>query len=429
MKRASHKYGRKRGGFLFDIFTTLFGQLFVMFIALLLNKVMSIRLGPEAFTMYALVTKSGGILAYVVLVSLGIALPRYIPMYRAQGDTKREAAAFFASMIVLAVASLLMTVAVFVFRRPLSNGFFGSYNGGHLLACYLFALKSAFTAYLYALLRADGRFIRYSACQIVIDMSCLASSFAFSDSTRIIVAMSSVGLVLSLAFIFQEYWRVYRGRLDVSHAKNEIATLLRYGVPRIPGEVILFSFTSVPLMILNSRIGAFDTAGFTVSLGIVSAATPLFSYVGLVLLPHASEALARREYDKLNRKLLGLGLLFLALGACMVVAIDFLDTFVISLLYSVEYLQFAEIVHLITPAIIPMSLYLLLRNPLDALTEFPINTVNLAIAFCALLAGIMASLSNEAIACSFVVGYVTLGCLSVVAFIYVMHRRKAECNG
>lgn len=427
--KCANRCGRKSNSFLSDVLTTLSGQLFVMLIALLLNKVMSMRLGPGSFTMYTLVTKSGGILAYVVLVSLGIALPRYIPMYRAQGDTKREVATFFASIAVLVVASLLMAVVVFVFRQPLCEGFFGSYNGGYLIACFLFALKSAFTAYLYALLRADGKFVKYSVCQIAIDTSCFASSFAFSDPTLIVVAMSSVGLALSLALIFQEYWQLYKGKLDAADAKNETATLLRYGIPRIPGEIILFSFTSVPLMILNGRIGAFDTAGFTVSLGIISAATPLFSYVGLVLLPHASEALARREYDKLNRKLLGLGLLFLALSACMVAAIGLLDSFVITLLYSSEYLQFADIVHLIMPAIVPMSLYLLLRNPLDALAEFPINTVNLAIAFCVLLAGIMASPSNEAIAWSFVAGYTALGCLSAATYIYVMHRRKAECNG
>ena len=72
-----------------------------MLIALMLNKLMSMRLGPESFTEYTLITKAGGILAYIVLVSLGISLPRYIPMFRAQGNEKRESATFFASIIIL----------------------------------------------------------------------------------------------------------------------------------------------------------------------------------------------------------------------------------------------------------------------------------------------------------------------------------------
>lgn len=420
---------KQRKGFLFDVFMTLSGQLFVMLIALMLNKLMSMRLGPESFTGYTLITKSGGILAYIVLVSLGISLPRYIPMFRAQGNEKRESATFFASLAILVSASLFMAVATIIFRLPLCKVFFGRYDVGSLFACFLFALKSAFTAYLYALLRADGKFIRYSACQIIIDASCLAISFAVSGSTNIVVAMSAVGLLFSSALILQEYWRAYKGRFQLSDIKFEIGTLLKYGVPRIPGEIILFSFTSVPLMILNNKFGAFHTAGFTISLGIISAATPLFSYVGLVLLPYASEALARKEYSELNHRLFGLILLFLFLSICMVVAIRLLDTFVITLLYSSEYLQFVNTAHLIMPAIIPMSLYLLLRNPLDALAEFPINTVNLAIAFCVLTVGVTSSSSDGATAFSFVAGYFILGFLSVASFIFVMHRRKAESNG
>lgn len=424
--KGSEEQQKQGKGFLFDVLTTLSGQLFVMLIALMLNKLMSMRLGPESFTEYTLITKAGGILAYIILVSLGISLPRYIPMFRAQGNEKRESATFFASIIILVSASLLMALIAIVFRRPLCMGFFGRYDSGPLFACFLFALKSAFTAYLYALLRADGEFIRYSACQIVIDASCLASSFAFSSSTYIVVAMSAVGLLFSFALILQEYWRAYKDRFDSSDIKIEIGTLLKYGIPRIPGEIILFSFTSIPLMILNSKIGAFHTAGFTISLGIISAATPLFSYVGLVLLPYASEALAKKEYGELNRRLFGLILLFLFLSICMVVAIRLLDTFVITLLYSTDYLQFVNTVHLLMPAIIPMSLYLLLRNPLDALAEFPINTVNLAIAFFVLIVGVMSSSSANATAFSFVAGYFILGFLSVAAFIFVMHRRKAE---
>ena len=424
-RKTAHKV---HGGFFFDVLVTLSGQVFVMLIALLLNKAMSTRLGPEGFTGYSLITKTGAIFAYIILVSMGIALPRYIPLYRAQGDREREAGVFFASIAILAVASFIMALITYLFRIPLCTLIWGNYCSLNLLACYFFALKSAYTAYLYALMRADGKFLLYSLAQIAIDGTCLALSLLFFDAIKIIFVMSFMGLLLSIAMILFEYRKIYRGRFVLEDGKREIGVLLKYGIPRIPGEILLFSFTSVPLMLLNQKIGAFETAGFTISLGIISAATPLFSYVGLVLLPHASEALAKKEYVKLNRRIAGLILLFLILSICMAAAIFLFGSIVIRILYSGEYLRFIETVHMIIPSIIPMSMYLLLRNPLDALSELPINTGNLAVSFFVLIVAINWSSSIEASAFAFLAGYTILGVLSVISFLFIINKRKAENN-
>lgn len=406
----------KKSDFLMDIGITTGGQMIVMILTFLLNKVISMRLGPTQYMEYSLIHKTAGVITYVMILSLGIAIPRYIAIYRSKKELNKEFICLTASFCLVLLSTTIIFFLCLIFKDDFAKLIFGRETKYELyvIPTLMLALQMGLTTLLYSYYRGSDRFFMYSVSQCVVSVGLLLISIIVNRLIPMVYIMSIIGVIFSI-LSFWRIWKNYRIKgctIEKKTLKAEIKTLARYSIPRVPGEFVLFSFTTVPLIIINQKIGPEQAVAFSVSLGIISAISPFFRYIGMVLLPYASKSIAKDSFKDLDRKMKYLSILYTGVSLLGIIFVLIFTKFVIVILYSSEYVQYVETVRIMIFSLLPNAIYLLLRNPIDALIKFPINTVNLIISFLVMNLIIYFSDSIAMYAFSFFIAYTILGILS-----------------
>lgn len=71
-----------------DVLWTLIGQVLLMLVLLIINKFLSNVLSIEDFGRYNVIRRSTTVLSFMLLGGLGIAMPRYLPVYASKGKVR-----------------------------------------------------------------------------------------------------------------------------------------------------------------------------------------------------------------------------------------------------------------------------------------------------------------------------------------------------
>lgn len=107
--------------------------------------------------------------------------------------------------------------------------------------------------------------------------------------------------------------------------------------------------------------------------------SPIFSYIGVILLPKVSQAISENKISDIISLVNKFLLMYVLFSLLVIVIIYFFDDMLIRLFFSKSYLQSKDILIIISFSILPNSIYLLLRNPIDAFSKTPYNTYNLVL--------------------------------------------------
>lgn len=412
----------KKSTFIRDIGITTGGQIIVMLFTFLLNKIVSMRFGPTQYMEFNLINKTAGVITYVMILSLGIAIPRYMAIYRLKNEKNREFNCLLGSFYLVFLSTTLVIILCLVFKSKFALLVFGENTKyvSYVTPTLMLSLQIGLTTLLYSYYRGTDRFFMYSISQCVVSIGLMIVSFFSNELLFMVYIMSILGIVFSV-FSFLRIWKSYKDegyKIENKILKNEIFILAKYSLPRIPGEFVLFSFTTVPLILINQRIGPKEAVAFSVALGIISAISPFFRYIGMVLLPYASKSIAKDSFKNLVSKINYLSIIYLGISIFGIIFVLMFTEFIISVLYSSEYIHYSGTVRIMIFSLLPNAIYLLLRNPLDALVKFPINTFNLIVSFLTMIIIIYVSKSTVIYALSFIIGYTVLGVLSLGTWIF-----------
>lgn len=411
-----------------DIFITTFSQFAVMVIAFLINKTISYFLSPTEFAIFSIAGRTATVLAFLMLLGLGIAIPRYIAIIRAKKNHKAEANMFYAAALLMVVAIAIVSLVTVGGKETLAQLLFNDSNRSNLIVpTLLFAIGTTVSSFVYAYFRGIDKFKQYSVLQVVFQVVNLAIVvYAGSHLVSQLTLRGMIILFLSIVTMIYIIRTTYR---SVSIVKEKVVSnsreLLAYCLPRVPGEVFLFSFTVLPLAIINARFGLHSTAAFATAVTLTSIVTPLFQFVGTALLPYVSKHLATGATDGIQSKVKKLRVLYLVIAAVSAVFMWFLTDFVITILFNKTYTQFSDIVRVVYLSVVPYSMYLLLRNPLDAISKIPFNTFNLGVSLGVLVLAVVTVKNIHEAAWAFVGAYLILGVLSELSW-HSQHKKKIK---
>ena len=423
--------------FTIDVIYTFAGQICVMLVLFGMNKYLSMVFQPELYTIYNIAYKSSGVLAMASVFCLGIAVPRYIALYVAQGKKERSAglvqAAFFMMMVLIC---LLIGLYAFL---PVNWGqlIFNTNEYDTLLGgIIIYGIGLSLTIFMFNFYRGIEDYKKYNGSQIIVQLFTFCISLSCSYDISLMMMVWGLGLSafasIGLGIIYkQEYnrsiYNVFAGK------KSDIGTnvfeLLKFCLPRVPGEILLFSLSVIPLVILNEKLGTMATGGFVVALMINGAVTPLYGLTGTVLLPYVSRLLGETgsvasASSKINKLIFIYGISSLLIIAGVAV---FANT-VLWILFDSTYIVYADQVRLLIITVLPNSIYLLLRNPLDAASVVPFNTINLIVAFVILIGFLELGQTSVEYIMGFIAAYTYLGISSWGCWLYCKNR-VSQHNG
>lgn len=414
-----------------DVSYTVVGQSIVMILMLLMNKIISHYFSPAEYTIFSIANRSAGVLAMLMLFSLGIALPAYLAKLRTKHNLGEEANLFYSSIFMMALAIVAVSLPTLFFRNYLASLIFNDQRHAYLiLPMLIFAISITLSSFVYSYFRGVDRFRTYNIVQIVAQLaSVLIVIFSGANLMLQLTLRGTVIGLISAATIF--YLAKYTYKHIVLHAqktKKYSKELAVYCLPRVPGELFLFAYGVVPLIIINTRFGSKNSAAFATALVLNAFMTPVFQFIGLALLPYASKNLANGKIDGVLKKIRQLTALYMVASLVSVIILFIFTGTIIGLLFNQAYVQFAGTVRIVSLSVIPYALYLLLRNPLDAISRIPFNTINLAISFIFLNVFLLFSSSLLLCSIAFPVSYAILGILSEAAWWRCIRTKRIELN-
>lgn len=409
-----------------DIAITFAAQMLIMLTFLIVNKIVSNGLGIENYGLYSLIKKNSAVISMVMLGGMGIALPRYFALYKGRNDIQKSNYIAIASILFVIVVSVICTLSGIILSNFFENIIIGTHNLKLYLITFLYSFSIALSSYIYAFYRGSGNFIKYNLTQIIVQILLLGSTFFFKEK---IVDLFLIWSILTLVYSLYELYRILRNTLietdknnffkKLKSAINEIST---YGITRLFGDLVLFSFYAIPLIYSNTKFGNLETAYFSVGITLSNMITPLFGLLGMVLLPYVSEQIANNQHSLIKATVNKLVLLYLIISSLIsILLIQFLPFF-IELLFSSEYLISINIVKIIVWSVIAQSIYLLLRNPLDAVSKAPLNTFNLIISFICMVLLLNKSSNLIQMGYAFLFSNLLLALLSIFSWYFIYPR-------
>jgi O-antigen/teichoic acid export membrane protein len=164
--------------------------------------------------------------------------------------------------------------------------------------------------------------------------------------------------------------------------RQHLGVLLRFGLPRVPGEFALVGLFAIPSLLAVRAHGVIEAGQFSAALSVLTMAAGTFAPVGLVVLPRASAQVATGDLAGLRHlvlRILGGGILLAAIGVAIG---EILIPPFIRWYFGEAFLPAVPYFRAVLLGAIPYAVYILMRSILDALDVRAVNSRNLIVTLC-----------------------------------------------
>jgi len=362
-----------------DIVWTFSLQILIMLCSFAINKLLANRLSIDDFGQYNVIKRSVQVLSFVMLAGVGIALPRYIPLYRNSTPPRRIAPLLSASFIYIIGVSFLVVLVCLLFSTQMQDIIIGQRNNQTLLIIALgYAFILALAQYVFAYYRGIGHFKWYNGTQLAMQLLIIVPLVLLPILT--VSHVFSSWLIITILLVAYLMGRESWGKHFHFYVQFEsLREIIKYASGRLVADFFQFSLAAFPLIYISNMQGLQTTAYFSVGIFFVTMITPLFSFMGIILLPYVSQAIAKDEMKSANRLIQRLLLIYIG-GALFFIAVLYLFTdFLTILLFNSDYVVTSDLTRIMVLSILPQAVYILYRNTIDAASIIPYNAIILGI--------------------------------------------------
>ena len=375
-----------------DIFWTLLGQVAVMIILLLLNKILSNYLTVEDFGRYNIIKRSTSVITFVLVGGLGISMPRYLSISISKKNFRGVQAYLTASWLYLFVIFVSTTVFYLSLYNSLTAIVLGTNDFLFYILCLMYAMTGAINTYIYSYFRGIGKFKQFNLSQIIAQALLLVPFlFRINDLFLLICAWTFFNIIFIVSIFIKEHQSYHQIKCRYKVSANDVIEkfkeLFTYSFPRLVGDFFLFAYSAFPVIYIGYNLGFQQASYYSVGVSLVSIVTPMFSFLGVVLLPSISKMIANRQISDANELITKVAFVYAGIAILLTVALCLGMELMIHIFFADKYLIAAKVGRVIAISLLPQSMYLLYRNPNDAASVFPFNTIILAVSFCILVTG------------------------------------------
>lgn len=348
---------------------------------LAIMKIVAYRFGPDQFGEFMLIKRNTSWLQGPLLLGMGVSIPRFLAIAREKKDS-RYAATLVTGMNIL-VLGMSLAPLLFAFasqgRETIASLLFGSKEYAPLvlpLITYNLALILGLSISTY--LQGISSLTRYSAFNSVnialVPLICVAA-FKAADIRSLTLALSAACALLPLSFM--SFWFFKNlGDIQWSRIFSITKTVLLYGFTRIPGDLAFGGLLAVPALTMTHLTSIRWAGATSFGLSLMQLGGTLFSPLGVLFLPKMSALAARNAKEEIRRLSRSSLLLSAVLGSLLTLAALAVVHWIIRYGLGEEFLFGKMAVASTLLAVLPYSLYVVLRSILDGLAVRAFNTEN-----------------------------------------------------
>jgi len=380
-----------RSSFGKDAVWTLLGQLVIMLCMLVINKIISNEFSVAEFGRYNIIRRSSAVLTFVILGGMGIALPRYLAIALTKKRIKDIKLTIFSSLVYIALVCAFTLLVYIVCKPYICDVVIGGDSWNEYMVIFCYSFISSLVSYLVAYYRGLDRFKDFNIVQIVFQVSLLIPFiFTKKNIVDIFLWWTLFQLFLLILFFGKELFG-FRKILYISIPLKKyivkIKELSTYSIPRLLGDFLLFAMSAFPLIYIGERLSMDDTSFFSVSITLFTLTTPIFSFLGVILLPYIARLVADSKTGDAKKIINKLLKYYIVLAVAINVIMFIFMKWMILIFFSADYYEALLPSRIISFALTPAAIYYLYRNPIDAVSVRPYNTYILTVCFILLVIG------------------------------------------
>ncbi|MCC6840106.1 MAG: glycosyltransferase [Flavobacteriales bacterium] len=351
----------------------------------MLGMVLTYRLAAQAgkqdLDIYVIVRRTVSFAFPLILMGAMVGLTRFVAM---SGEPARKRGYLRGALAwVLPLSALAMGVSVLL-ARPLAWAIFGSHESAPMVPpLALMTVGIALHGVAYGYLRGKPATTAANIIQLMVLAVAPCGAFLLWDDMVAVLwatgiawaAVPLLGILPSLLVRAKEKMR------------SERSELLRYGLPRVPGDIALGALLTVPgyVALRTHGLDVSGEVGFGATL--LNLAAAAFSPVALLLLPAAAGRLAAGDHAGLERSIGRMTWLVLAASIALVAGFELLSKPLLRLYLGPTGEAYLPMARIIFIGALPFAFFNGMRSVLDAYFHTPRNGVNLVKAFGVLLVG------------------------------------------
>lgn len=337
--------------------------------------------GRHDLDLYVVVRRTVSFIFPLLLLGAVIGITRFVAMKSRPEEQRRYLLASLTWVVPLCVLAFLIGL---VFAEQLSWLVFGSDQERDLVAPLALMISSvSLYGISYAFLRGQRHLVAANMIQVLaLAVVPCASFLLFPDLVTVCWATGIGWLVIAVFALLPTFLQPTPGGRS-----RERGELLRFGLPRVPGDLALGALLTVPVYVVARTHGlsASGEVGFGTTL--LNLAAAVFSPLALVLLPASASQLASGDHAGLSLRIGRVTWLTLAASTGMTLVFEVFADPILHVYLGANYADYVEMSRIVFLGALPFGLFVGLRSLLDAYYHTPRNGINLSYAFAILMAG------------------------------------------
>jgi len=342
---------------------------------LLVFRLVADHFGPTGFGEYALARRTLAFLLPIGAVGLDVAITRYVAY--AAGRPREQTSYLPPAIGLVAIAVGLQSAVLLALQGFWADLFFGSSAYSDLIpALALMVAGNALFAVAYGNYRGNLRITSANGLRILAHaMLPFAAALAVHGSvTQLLYVIGGGWVALSIAALAIT-------PMSIEKPIARAGELARYSVPRVPGDLlalVLFAVPGIVVAHVSDITVAGEVAFGIAALGLVASA--VFP-AGFVLLPVASRLIAAGSVDRLRAQVYGVGRVVIGLILVAIVLFEVFATPIVTIYLGPAFAGSVTTLRILMLGALPWGLYISLRSVIDARHKWPVNALNVGIAF------------------------------------------------
>ena len=350
-------------------------------LGMILTYRLAAQVSKQDLDLYVIVRRTVSFVFPVLIMGAMVGLTRFVAM---SGEPEQQRGYLRGALTwVLPLGTLTMLLAV-VFAKPLAWTIFGSEaSAGLVPPLGLMIVGIALHGVAYGFLRGKRSMVAANAVQLlVLAVGPCAAFILWHDMNTVLWATGIAWVGVPMLSLVPALLAPRAGKM-----RRERSELLRYGLPRVPGDIALGALLTVPgyVALRTHGLDVSGEVGFGATL--LNLAAAAFSPVALLLLPAAAGRLAAGDHAGLEKSIARMTWMILAASVALTAGFELLAEPLL-LIYlgpsGASYLPMARIIFI---GALPFAFFNGMRSVLDAYFHTPRNGVNLMAAFGVLLLG------------------------------------------
>ncbi|MBI9037066.1 MAG: hypothetical protein JEY97_02960 [Bacteroidales bacterium] len=361
-----------------DYIITFITEFLLLCAGLLVYRFANVNFNNEGFAEYALFRRTLSFVQPILLLGLGVGLPRFVSISESKSNNREASTYFISATFILTSVLIIITPILLIFKQEFAWLLFGENKYSNFIPPLLVLIIGiCFHSLAYSYLRGKLLMLHANSLQIINLGFILTLSFFISNSIIEVIYFTGFGwMFFSLAFLIP-FWFKAKGIKELYIKK--VRELLKYGIQRVPGDIGLAAMLTIPVL-TTAHFSGIEAAGYLAfGISLLNMAGAVFSPISLILLPQASALFANKQFGLLRQKTIKILIITLIVSGIGLIVFELFAKGILEIYLSEINSSLIQTCMILISGCVGYCIYISLRSVLDACYIKAINTKNLII--------------------------------------------------